>query len=325
MGRRVIPRRTLCTLVTAVFATAIGIAGPPAAEAAQAVPVAVGDRPLAIAVNSVTGGVYVANTNAATVSVLDGRRKSLLATVPAGQRPSAVAVNESTNRIYVASPVSGSVTVIDGATNKAIDTLAGGQSASVLGVDEAVNRIYVGSATSGKVTVLDGVSSTVLGTVDGPGSGFSGVSVDSGRRLAYFSSLYTDTVEVLDTNAGKFVASIKVGHAPAGLAVQRTTNTLYVSNSGIHHLSVVDGTARAERKTILLRSEASSTAVREGTNTVYSNGGPDGIVKIDGAKGEISGELPLGVNPGDVAVDQRTGTVFVTDPLHDLVSVITDF
>jgi YVTN family beta-propeller protein len=149
--------------------------------------------------------------------------------------------------------------------------------------------------------------------------------VDAARRLAYLSSMFTDTVEVLDTTTGKFVASIAVGRAPAGLALHRASNTLYVANSGIHHLSVVDGASRTQRETILLRSEASSVAVHEASNTVYANGGPDGIVKIDGAQRKIVGELSLGINPGGIAVDQRTGTVYVTDPLHDLLHVITAF
>jgi DNA-binding beta-propeller fold protein YncE len=90
-------------------------------------------------------------------------------------------------------------------------------------------------------------------------------------------------------------------------------------------MSVVDGSTRTERKTILLRSEASSVAVHEATNTVYTNGGSNGIVKIDGTTGSLSGELTLGINPGTVAVNQRTKAVYVTDPLHGKVSLVRNF
>ncbi|WP_179956691.1 YncE family protein [Amycolatopsis anabasis] len=319
----IFPRRALFVLFTALVAGAIGVLPP--ASAAQVVNVRVGDRPGPIGVNSATGMVYVANTAAGTVSVVDGRKNAVTATVPVGEGPSAVAVNQFTNRVYVALPAAGTVAVLDGASNTVAGTVAAGPGTAVLGVDESVNQIYAGSKDGGAVGVIDGVSSTLTATIPGPGSGFSGVRVDPGRRLAYFSSVNTDTVEVLDANAKKFVASIKVGKAPAGLDLHRTSNTIYVANAGIHHLSVVDGWTRTERKTVLLRSEASSAAVYQRTNTVYANGGPNGIVKIDGAKGELAGELSLGINPGEVAVHQRTGAVYVTDPLHDLVSVITGF
>ena len=91
------------------------------------------------------------------------------------------------------------------------------------------------------------------------------------------------------------------------------------------HISIVDATTHTERKTVLLGSESSSLAVHQGTNTVYTNGGQNGLSRIDGAAGTLSGELSLGINPGAVAVDQRRRTVYVTDPLHGRVSLIRDF
>jgi DNA-binding beta-propeller fold protein YncE len=65
--------------------------------------------------------------------------------------------------------------------------------------------------------------------------------------------------------------------------------------------------------------------VHQGTDTVFTNGGQNGLARVDGTAGTLSGELSLGVNPGDVAVDQRTRTVWVTDPLHGRVFLVRDF
>ncbi|WP_414935996.1 hypothetical protein [Amycolatopsis sp. cmx-11-51] len=43
---------------------------------------------------------------------------------------------------------------------------------------------------------------------------------------------------------------------------------MFVANSAIHHLSVVDASACEEKATVLLRSESSAVAVHQGTNTV---------------------------------------------------------
>src|SRR5215472_136069 len=84
---------------------------PPASARAQTVTatVPVGMNPVAVAVNTVTNRIYVANcvpssnpsgTNG-TVTVIDGGTNTT-STVPAGMCPIAVAVNPVTNKIYVA-------------------------------------------------------------------------------------------------------------------------------------------------------------------------------------------------------------------------------
>ncbi|MGB1271293.1 MAG: fructose PTS transporter subunit IIA, partial [Endozoicomonas sp.] len=60
-----------------------------------------------------------------TVSVIDGRRNTVAATVATGANPWTAAVNPVTNRVYVANYDDDNVTVIDGATN-AVTTLAAG-------------------------------------------------------------------------------------------------------------------------------------------------------------------------------------------------------
>lgn len=306
-------RRKLFVLVASLGAMTVR----PAGAAPRVVTAPVGRSPGPVAVNSATGAVYVGTSDGAVYLLGRGA-------VQVGGEPNDLAIDETTYRVYVASRESGSVTALD-ANGDLLSIVPSGPGAAVLDVDGAANRVYVGSGSAGSVGVVDTVGGILDALLHGPGQGFAGVRLDVVRQLAYLSSMFTDTVEVLDTTTGRFVASIPVGQAPAGLALHQASNTLYVANSGIHHLSVVDGASRTQRETILLRSEASSVAVHEASNTVYANGGPDGIVKIDGAQGKIVDELSLGINPGDIAVDQRTGTVYVTDPLHDLLHVITAF
>ncbi|WP_229874525.1 YncE family protein [Amycolatopsis deserti] len=235
--------------------------------------------------------------------------------------PSDVAIDEASGRLYVSSSASGTTSVLDG--GRVTNVIASGVGSAALALDSDTYRMYVASGTAGSVGVLDLFGGSLKASLPAPGRGFSAAAIHG--RTGYFASLHTASVEVLDLDGGTFTTGIPVGDGPSGLAVHHGTHTIYVANSGIHHLSVIDGRTRQQTRTILLRSEASSVAVHEPTNTVYTNGGPDGIVRIDGARGEITGELSLGINPGQVAVDQRTGAVFVTDPLHDRLHVITGF
>ena len=82
--------------------------------------VAVGLWPQQLAINTRTNKVYVVNTHADSVSVIDGRTNTVAATVPADRGPWAVAVDPASNMIYVANRLSDKVTVIDGRTNTAV-------------------------------------------------------------------------------------------------------------------------------------------------------------------------------------------------------------
>lgn len=305
-------RRALFTVVASIGAMAIA----PAEASPRVATIRAGRDPRVVAVNSWSGAIYTGSDH--TVCII-GRTQ-----VPIGGQPTDLAVDEGSGQVYAASRDAGTVTVLD-ADGRLRSIVACGPGGAVLDLDPTGDRLYVGSGTAGSLAVIDTVAGALTRLVPGPGNGFGGLRVDSRRQVAYLSSITTDSVEVFDLGSNAFATSIKVGQSPTGLALHEASNTLYVANSAIHHLSVVDGASRAQRATILLRSEASSVAVHQASHTVYANGGPDGIVKIDGTAGKIVGELPLGINPGGIAVDQRTGTVCVADPVHDQLYLINDF
>ncbi|WP_290051228.1 YncE family protein [Amycolatopsis solani] len=322
MRGRQLGRRSLFALVTA-GAGALVLPGLARAEEVRSIDL--GGAPTAVAVNPVTGLAYVTDPRYGAVSVVDPKSASVVALVHVGGEPGEVAVDAKAGRIYVANPPAGTVVVLDGRTHDLVSVIGAGTGASALAVDEQANRVYAASAGTGTLAVLDGVSCTLAALVPGPKPSLAGIAVDPGRKLAYCASTDTDSVEVFSIDSGKFVASVKVGARPTAVAVHAASGSVYVANSGIHHMSIVDAATHAERKTVLLRSESSALAVHQGTNTVYTNGGQNGLSRVDGATGTLTGELSLGVNPGDVAVDQRTRAVWVTDPLNGRVSVVGDF
>ncbi|HET6707063.1 hypothetical protein [Amycolatopsis sp.] len=317
-----LPRRTLFALLTA-GAGALALPGTARAEDVRSLDI--GGAPARLAVNPVTGLGYVTDAQAGTVSVVDPRSAAVDDVIHVGGEPGDVAVDPKAGRIYVANPPAGTVVVLDGRSHDLVSVVGAGAGASALAIDEPANRVYAASGATGTLAVLDGVSCTLTALVPGPKPALAGIGVDPGRKLAYCASPGTDSVEVFSIDTGKFVASVRVGRNPTGVAVHHQSGTVYVANSGIHHMSIVDAATRTERKTVLLRSESSALAVHQGTNTVYTNGGQNGLSRVDGTAATLSGELSLGVNPGDVAVDQRSRTVWVTDPLHGRIFLVRDF
>src|SRR5262249_39917857 len=120
--------------------------------------------------------------------------------------PAAVAINHATQTIYVANYQAGTVTIIDGTTESAT-TVQVGHGPIALAVNEITNKIYVANygsfpaGSNGSISVIDGKTNSVTQV---PGS-------DS------------------------------VPQGPAAVAVNSSTNKIYVANNVPGSVTVVDG------------------------------------------------------------------------------------
>ncbi|MHB1510918.1 MAG: fibronectin type III domain-containing protein [Acidimicrobiales bacterium] len=135
------------------------------------------------------------------------------------------------------------------------------------------------------------------------------------------------------------VPTAPVGSFPDGVAVDATTNTIYVANFGLNSVSVIDGAtcdaATQSGCTPVASAPVGTTpdgvAVDAATNTIYvANNGSNTVSVIDGATCDAatqSGCTPVasptvGTNPAGVAVDAATSTIYVANRGSGTVSVI---
>jgi YVTN family beta-propeller protein len=110
----------------------------------------------AVAVNTLTNKIYVANRLDNTVTVIDGSTLSTTS-VPVGLGPDGVAVNQVTDKIYVLDSSDNTLTIIDGSSLSTqrfpLQTFP-----MLVALDSITNKIYVPSAFNNIVTVIDGVN-----------------------------------------------------------------------------------------------------------------------------------------------------------------------
>jgi YVTN family beta-propeller protein len=236
--------------------------------------VAVGYTPKAVAVNEVTNKIYVANRcgndpschSPGTVTVIDGATNNT-STVNVGVYPNganAVAVDSVTNQIYVSNNCGndltcsspGTVTVIDGATNNTTTVNVGFYPYGVA-VNAVTNKIYVANASGNDptgnspatVTVIDGATNNT--TTVNVGFYPYGVAVNAVTNEIYVINLCGNdptcnsaaTVSVLNgvTNSVVPVAVGDTGSTRVLLAVNATTDRIYVPNSEDGTVSVIAG------------------------------------------------------------------------------------
>ncbi len=266
-----------------------------------------GVTPGQVVLNPATGAVFIVNTEASTVTVLDGTTNTT-STLNVGIGPQAVAVNPATNKIYVANTVSNTVTVIDGATfsTTSVNT---GIAPVALAVNPVTNMIYVANEGSGNVTVINGAdNSTSTVTAD---SAPVAVAVNPVTNKIYVVNSMSFDVTVIN-GANNSTATVGVGNSPGAIVINPVTNKIYVANAGASTVSIIDGVTN-NVDTAIVHSNPVRLAVNTVTNRIYvACFGANILDMINGATEAVT-SLTVGTAPNWVSVDPLHDKVYVTN------------
>lgn len=202
-------------------------------SAAPLATITLDQRPVALAVNRVTGRVYVATravsstTAPDTLVVLDDVRQQILAERAIGAGPLRVAVDPSINHVYVTDDASDTLMVLDGTSNALLATLPLGHGHHELAVNARTGLVYVSNGEDRSLSVLDGPHRRRLAAVpmaDMPGA----VAVNERTGSVYVAA--GGAIALLDGATNRPLASVPVGPHPAGLAVDAARDRVYVTD-----------------------------------------------------------------------------------------------
>ena len=212
----------------------------------------------AIAVNTTTNRVYVANDLLNTVFVIDGTPGSptfdkVIAQLPLPGDPEGhlgVAVDPTTNRVHVSDYGTASLYTVDGSKSSILSTTVLGTPPVEVAVNPSTHRVYTTDPAVAAVSVIDGGSGQLLTQINGVGTRPLGIGVLPGNNRVYVASLgeigSPGQVTVIDgrtdTVAGT-VASPFGGPDPEAVSVDAGHGRVYVANSTSHTVSVFSGTS----------------------------------------------------------------------------------
>jgi YVTN family beta-propeller protein len=333
-----------------------------------------GKHPHVVVVDEATNKIYVANGGVrcvlgactwdpASVTVIDGASNLTATVVDSNAKfPCSMAVNPSTHRIYVGNCSSHNVSVIDGATNNIITTVVDQNAKSfapvAIAVNPTTNKIYIanypGSAGgSGNVTVIDGATNSTFTVTDPNAVGPNAVAVNTVTNKVYVTNngscpppaTNQGNVTIIDgeTNSTTTVTDPRACY-PQAVAVNQTTNTIYVANandptlSGKGVVTVIDGATNATATIIDPNGkDALALSVDEVTNSVYvANQGycddvylcvpgtyPGSISVINGNTKAVKTLIdPMARGPSAVAIDPVTNQIYVANGVSGNLTVI---
>jgi YVTN family beta-propeller protein len=294
--------------------------------------VPVGQRPDAVAANSITNKIYVPSRDF-QVTVIDGVTNQTTM-VGVGITPIALALNPVTNKIYVVNAIDNTVSVIDGATND-VATVNVGVSPDFVAVNPVTNKIYVSNGCGddpncrslGTVTVIDGQTNqtTTIPTGALPG----GAAVNTTTNKIYVAnecgadptcSSGSGTVTIID-GATNQTSTVAAGDTAELIALDSVTNKIYVTNYGSNTVTIIDG-ATNSTSTINVGTNPIGVAVNPLTNRIYVvNNASNNVSVIDGGTNNVA-TVPVGQRPLGIAVDQITDEIYVNNETDNTVTMI---
>ncbi len=286
---------------------------------------AVGLDPVGMDIDAKTHTVYTSSQDTNRLWVLDastcnGMNTSgctmFAPTTTIGAAPFGIANNPNTRTVYAANWLDNTVSVIDGtACNK--DNLAGcnqtwatvnvGNAPRFIGINKISNTIYVSNIDDNTLSVIDGA------TCSG--------QITSGCMQPQ--------------------PTTPTGAAPYQVAVDETTNTIYVANLNDNTVSVINGDVCNGTDTsgcnqtwpiVTVGASPQGLALNPGTHTIYVANRSDNTVSVidtlhcnahdSSGCGQAPATIAVGAGPRSVGIVFATNTVFVGNKDDLTVSVI---
>jgi len=141
-----------------------------------------------------------------------------------------------------------------------------------------------------------------------------------GGRL-FVSALGNNTVEVIDTKAGKRIKTIGGLQEPQGVLYVPAVDRLYVANSKDGSVRIFDASSYAPLKTLDYGDDADNLRYDSDRKRIYVGYGGGALAEID-EEGKKTGEIKLDVHPESFQLEKGSPRIYVNLPKSRKVAVV---
>lgn len=141
-----------------------------------------------------------------------------------------------------------------------------------------------------------------------------------GGRL-FVSALGNNTVEVIDTKAGKRVKTIGGLQEPQGVLYVPAVDRLYVANSKDGSVRIFDGSSYAPLKALDYGADADNLRYDSDHKRIYVGYGGGALAEID-EDGNKIGEIKLDAHPESFQLEKGSPRIYVNLPKSRKVAVL---
>lgn len=209
--------------------------------------IAVGDRPIGVAVSPNKAEVYITNSGGSSVSVIDIASNMLVQTITGvGNKPFGIVFNSDGSRAYVANQdISGAVSIINTDTRTVLNTINVGNYPNGLSISPDNSKLYVVRETSDDVAVIK-LNNNIFTTTKVENIPNNAVLSANGTKVyvscaAFHNPNTKGAISVIDIATDKVETTLQFNvQKPQGLAVSPTGDLFAGHSSGGGYLSRIE-------------------------------------------------------------------------------------
>lgn len=293
-----------------------------------------GGRPEAVAVDTQTHLLYIANESPGAIVAFDPIRGIVRWHAQLGDIATDVQVDSSSHHVYVTSTSyqnkQSTLSVLNGATGQILAQTPVGSGGNGIALDTKLHRVYVVSRDNGTVNVFSFLSGWQTGAISLQASQLhigirpEGIGVNSRLGRLYVADSAHNKLYVIDEANGHILTTLALGAGPLQpVRVDEATGRVYVVCSAGQELDVIDGNTNRMLARIPVKPYPEGVDFNTATGRIYvagegnnesgSGSGNTGttITVIDSQSFAVLGTLAVGRNPDGVAADPALARVYV--------------
>lgn len=187
--------------------------------------------------------VFVSNEKSNTISVVDGGKMQVIATIKVGRRPRGITFNRDMTRIFVCVGDDNRIDVIDLATQKVVDRMPSGPDPELFVLEPQGRLLYIANEDDNMVSVLDTDTKKIVGEIQ-VGVEPEGMGISPDGKFLVNTSETTNMAHFIDTASHKIVDNVLVDARPRVAQFTGDGRFVWVSAEVGGTVSVIDTATR---------------------------------------------------------------------------------
>lgn len=266
--------------------------------------------------------VYVPNSDAASVSVIDPTTMKVVDRFSVGVRPHHVTPSWDMTKLYVNNTEGNTLTEIDPATGRPTRNIPITDPYNLYFTPDGTKAIVVAERYM-RLDFYDPRDWTFLKTVSIPWPGVDHADFTADGRYFLASTEFSGQVVKVDTETMTLVSRVEVGSLPIDVKMSPDGKTLYVANQGRHGVSLVDPETMTETGFLRTGTGAHGLNVSRDATTLYVSNRMAGTISlIDFATQTVVDTWKVGGSPDMIQVSADGTQLWTSNRFHGSVSVI---
>jgi YVTN family beta-propeller protein len=177
-----------------------------------------------------------------------------------------------------------------------------------MAINSATGKFYAAEPSHGTVAVFNPTTHATahVNTGDEP----LALAINTKTNRIYVVNHGGGTLTIIDGAADSVLQTIDVGALPYVVAVNETTNRVYISNVFSDVVTVIDGATNAVQK--IKAGSADTITLDQQRDRIFLAGYQSTKLVTLNKTPEITGDVKVGYHAWGTAVDESTGTLYVT-------------